>query len=68
MTTWFLTINETRKGENPDWVEGLDVLNVGLRTVLYDVNQHVYYTPNTDTVDSIDENSEAEMLEGYALK
>ena len=32
-----------------EWIEGLDVVNVGLGAVLYDVNTHKYYTPNTDT-------------------
>ena len=33
-----------------NYIEGLDVVNVGLGAVLYDVNTHTYYTPNTDTV------------------
>ena len=44
------TINEMRKEENLDYIEGLDVINVGLGAVLYDTNTHTYYTPNTDTV------------------
>ena len=36
-----------------EYIEGLDVVNVGLGAVLYDVNQHVYYTPNTDTIGDI---------------
>ena len=47
--TGFMTINEIRKAENMNWVEGLDVVNVGLSAVLYDVNTHKYYTPNTNT-------------------
>ena len=35
-----------------DSIEGLDVINVGLGAVLYDTVNHVYYTPNTDTVTS----------------
>ena len=31
-------------------IEGLDVINVGLGAVLYDAKNHLYYTPNTDTV------------------
>jgi hypothetical protein len=38
-----------------EWIEGLDVVNVGLGAVLYDVNRHVYYTPNTDTVGALDD-------------
>ena len=51
--TGFMTLNEIRRAENMEWVEGLDVVNVGLGAVLYDVNRHVYYTPNTDTVGDI---------------
>lgn len=51
--TGFLTINEIRRSENLNWIEGLDVVNVGLGAVLYDVNEHVYYTPNTDTIGDI---------------
>lgn len=45
----FKTLNEIRRDENMNWIEGLDVVNVGLGAVLYDVNTHEYYTPNTDT-------------------
>jgi HK97 family phage portal protein len=48
--TGFMTLNEIRRAENMEYVEGLDVVNVGLGAVLYDVNTHQYYTPNTDTV------------------
>ena len=47
--TGFMTLNEIRRAENMEYVEGLDVVNVGLGAVLYDVNTHKYYTPNTDT-------------------
>lgn len=51
--TGFMTLNEIRRAENMNWIEGLDVVNVGLGAVLYDTNRHVYYTPNTDTVGDI---------------
>lgn len=51
--TGFMTLNEIRRAENMEYVEGLDVVNVGLGAVLYDVNKHVYYTPNTDTIGDI---------------
>ena len=51
--TGFMTLNEIRREENMEWIEGLDVVNVGLGAVLYDINKHVYYTPNTDTVGDI---------------
>lgn len=44
------TINEVRKAENMNYIEGLDVLNFGLGSVLYDINTHTYYTPNTGEV------------------
>lgn len=46
------TINEMRKEEDMNNIEGLDVINVGLGAVLYDTVNHVYYTPNTDTITS----------------
>ncbi len=45
--TGFITLNEIRKQENMNYVEGLDVINVGLSAVLYDTVTHQYYTPNT---------------------
>jgi len=52
----FMTINEIRKAENMEYIEGLDVVNVGLGAVLYDINTHQYYTPNTNsTADMTDE-------------
>jgi hypothetical protein len=53
--TGFMTLNEIRREENMEYIEGLDVVNVGLGAVLYDTNRHVYYTPNTDTVGAIDD-------------
>ena len=47
--TGFMTFNEIRKWENMNHIEGLDTINVGLGSVLYDTNTHKYYTPNTDT-------------------
>lgn len=50
--TGFITTNEIRRMEDMDHVEGLDVVNVGLGAVLYDINTHQYYTPNTGTTAS----------------
>ena len=52
------TINEVRKAENENYIEGMDVLNVGLGSVLYDINTHQYYTPNTDTVSTFEKETE----------
>ena len=49
------TINEVRREENENSIEGMDVLNLGLGAVLYDVNTHTYYTPNTDTKSTLEE-------------
>ena len=48
--TGFMTINEIRRAENMEMIEGMDVINVGLAAVLYDTNTHKYYTPNTDAL------------------
>ncbi len=53
--TGFMTLNEIRRAENMDYIEGLDVVNVGLGAVLYDVKTHKYYTPNTDTSADLNE-------------
>lgn len=59
--TGFLTINEIRRAENLNWIEGMDVINVGLSAVLYDTNTHTYYTPNTDTKTTIEEETIEEV-------
>lgn len=61
--TGFMTLNEIRRAENMEHIEGLDVVNVGLGAVLYDTNKHIYYTPNTDTVGDIGEEGSAEEEE-----
>lgn len=70
--TGFMTLNEIRRAENMDYIEGLDVVNVGLGSVLYDTNSHTYYTPNTDTIGSTEIPSESQdemdnMLIGHEL-
>lgn len=57
--TGFMTLNEIRRAENLNYIEGMDVLNVGLGAVLYDTERKVFFTPNTDTVSSIDDAQEA---------
>lgn len=44
------TLNELRRDENLNAIEGLDVVDFGLGSVLYDVNNKQYYTPNTGDV------------------
>ena len=43
-----MTINEMRREENMNSIEGMDVINVGLGAVLYDTKTHQYYVPNTN--------------------
>ena len=49
------TINEIRREENMNDIEGMDVLNIGLSAVLYDVNTGVFFTPNTGTAMTTEE-------------
>lgn len=61
--TGFMTLNEIRKSENLNYVEGLDVVNVGLGAVLYDTQTQKYFTPNTGQ--QTDTSSENAMIEGH---
>ena len=58
--TGFLTINEIRAEENLNYINGMDVINVGLGAVLFDAKTGTYYTPNTGNVAGIGENAEGE--------
>ena len=67
------TLNELRRDENLNDIDGLDVVDFGLGSVLYDVNTHTYYTPNTGNVkdaevtEDSDGNTEVtEQLKGVA--
>jgi len=55
--TGFMTINEIRRQENMEHIEGMDVINVGLAAVLYDTNTHKYYVPNKDAVTDVNSTS-----------
>ena len=48
--TGWKTINEIRRDENLNEVEGLDVVDLGLGSVLYNIETGEYYTPNTGDV------------------
>jgi len=52
--TGFMTINEIRQAENMDYIEGMDVINVGLGAVLYDADTQTYFTPNTGETQTIE--------------
>ena len=61
------TINERRRMENMNEIEGGDVIDLGLGSVLYNVKTGQYYTPNTDTttdVKTIEEESFIDDLNG----
>jgi len=64
--TGFISVNEIRRMENMDWIEGLNVVNVGLGAVLYDLDTHSYYTPNTDTVSTPGDETPTETPEAEA--
>lgn len=60
------TINELRRDENLNDIDGLDVVDFGLASVLYDVNTGTYYTPNTGEIKndvSVTENGNEEISE-----
>ena len=59
--TGWITLNEIRRQENYNRIDGLDVINVGLGAVLYDTNTHKFYTPNTDTTTNITDLPEEDL-------
>ena len=67
--TGFMTINEIRRAENLNWIEGMDVINVGLGAVLYNTDTHEFFTPNTGETTALGEpqSNLDEMLEGHEL-
>ena len=44
-----MTINEMRRNENMNEVAGLDLIDLGLGSVLFDTTTGETYTPNTDS-------------------
>ena len=57
----FMSKNEFRQSENMNEIEGLDVIDFGLGSVLFDVNTQTYYTPNTN------ESSDLKTLEEESI-
>lgn len=47
-----MTINEMRQAENMNAIDGMDILNLGLDSVLYNTQTGEIYTPNTDSTKS----------------
>lgn len=66
--TGFMTLNEIRRAENMNYVEGLDVVNVGLGAVLYDTDTHTYFTPNTGTTVNLEEDELPEETEEVVVE
>lgn len=60
----FMTINEMRREENMNHIDGLDVVDLGLGSVLYNIDTHEYYTPNTDSVKTEEEDAIIDKEEG----
>lgn len=46
----WVTKNEIRYAENKDAIDGLDTVNMGLGSVLYDTKTGTYFVPNTNQV------------------
>ena len=44
--TGFMTLNEIRDWESMNQIPGLDIIALSLGDVLYDTEEHSYYTPN----------------------
>lgn len=61
--TGFMTLNEIRKAENMNYIDGLDVINVGLSSVLYNVDTQTYFTPNTGTMQGFNDSEKDESAE-----
>lgn len=60
------TINEIRADENLNYIEGMDVLNIGLSAVLYDIKEKRFFTPNTGTAVTMKEATPADPEEDPA--
>lgn len=60
----FMTINEMRRSENMNHIEGLDIVDLGLGAVLYNTETHEYYTPNNDTVKAEEDDAIIDGEEG----
>ena len=60
----FMTINEMRRMENMNHVDGLDIVDLGLGSVLYNTETHEFYTPNTDTIKTEEDDAVIDGEEG----
>lgn len=57
----FMTKNEMRRAENMNEVEGLNVVDLGLGAVLYDINTQTYYVPNMNATSDSSASTEDEL-------
>lgn len=65
--TGFMSLNEIRRAENMENIEGLDVVNVGLGAVLYDFKTHKFYTPNTGDHTDLTQSNIQHLIEDKEL-
>lgn len=71
--TGWITKNEIRRQENMNEIDGLDVIDFGLGSVLYNVKTGLFYTPNTGDVKggsaevSEDSNGDTDIKEDIPL-
>lgn len=56
-----MTINEMRQAENMNAIDGMDILNLGLDSVLYNTQTGVIYTPNTDSTKTAQSGNQLEF-------
>ena len=59
-----MTINEMRRNENMNEVQGLDIIDLGLGSVLFDTSTGEVYTPNTDSTKGISDSDGALQAQG----
>lgn len=59
--TGFMTLNEIRKSENLNYIDGLNIIDFGLGAVMYDTETQKYFTPNTGNIQTLGSGTELEM-------
>ena len=57
------TINERRRMENLNEIDGGDVIDFGLGAVLYDVKTKTFFTPNTNSVTDVKKVEEESIID-----
>lgn len=61
------TVNEIRKEDNMNDIDGMDVLTLGLGAVLYDTKTGTYYTPNTNKTTDTQNNPQSGRESGQDI-